>query len=83
MQANSIPKNISISSLSFIHFGYFYSASSSPLLLRDIHVYSIDTVLELTRRSGRGNYMSEGITQGDKVPTWWLEWDSNLRPSAR
>src|SRR6218665_2044590 len=36
---------------SFVHSGYFYSASSSPLLLRDAPDYSIDTVSELTRRS--------------------------------
>ena len=34
---------------SFIHSGYFYSASSSPLLL------SIDTVSELTFRSAIDN----------------------------
>jgi len=33
---------------SFIHSGYFYSASSSPLLLRGAPDYSIDTVAELT-----------------------------------
>src|SRR6218665_2883997 len=36
---------------SFIHSGYFYSTSSSPLLLRGTPNYSIDTVSELTRRS--------------------------------
>ena len=38
---------------SFIHSGYFYSASSSPLLLRGSFDYRIDrpTVSELTRRS--------------------------------
>jgi len=30
--------------LSFIHSGYFYRASSSPLLLRGTPDYSIDTV---------------------------------------
>ena len=33
----------------FIHSGYFYSASSIPLLLRGAPDYSIDTVSELTR----------------------------------
>src|SRR6218665_982211 len=37
------------------HFGYFYSTSSSPLLLRGAPDYSIDTVSELTRRSATGN----------------------------
>jgi len=50
---------------SFIHTGYFYSTSSSPLLLRGAYDYSIDTVSELTRRSATGNYsMSEGLAQG-------------------
>jgi len=40
---------------SFIHSRYFYSASSSPILLRGALYYSIDTVLELTRRSATGN----------------------------
>ena len=39
----------------FIHSGYFYSASSSPLLLRGAPDYSIDSVLELTRQSIIGN----------------------------
>jgi len=34
---------------SFFSSGYFYSASSNPLLLRGAPVYSIDTVLELAR----------------------------------
>jgi len=33
---------------SFIHSGYFFSASSSPLLLGAAPNYSVDTVLELT-----------------------------------
>jgi len=43
---------------SFIYSGHFYSASSSPigLLLRGALDYSIDTVLELTRRNVTGNY---------------------------
>jgi len=36
---------------SFIHSGYFYSTSSSPLILRFTPDYSIDTVSELTRQS--------------------------------
>jgi len=38
-----------------IHSGHFYSASSSPLLLRGVLNYSIDTVPELARRSATGN----------------------------
>src|SRR6218665_1521884 len=41
---------------SFIHSGYFYSASSSPLPLRGTPNYCIDTVSELARRSAAGNY---------------------------
>src|SRR6218665_1626495 len=52
---------------SFIHSlmccGYFYSASSSPLLLRGIPDYSNDTVSELTRRSAAGKTTSEGLAQ--------------------
>ena len=40
---------------SFVHSGYFYSASSSPLLLIGASDYSIDTVSELTCRSATGN----------------------------
>ena len=40
-----------------IHFLYFYSASSSPLLLRGVPDYSIDrpTVSQVTRRIATGN----------------------------
>jgi len=43
-------------SIVFIHSGYFCSASSSPLELRDAPDYSIDTVLELTCQSATGNF---------------------------
>ena len=62
-------------SFSFIHSGYFYSASSSSLLLRGAPDYSIDTVSELTRRCDTGNYESQ-------VPKWQLEWDSSPLPSG-
>src|SRR6218665_1096902 len=39
----------------FIHSGYFYSTSSSPLLLRGSPDSSINTVLELTHRIATGN----------------------------
>ena len=64
-----------------IHSSYFYSASSSPpLLLRGAPNYSIDTVLELTRQSAM--YRQLRVKDLPKVPTWRLEWDSNLRPSG-
>ena len=47
---------------SFIHSGYFYSASLSSLLLRGAPDYSFDTVLELTCRSATGP-TSEGLAQ--------------------
>src|SRR6218665_1382136 len=40
---------------SFIHSGYFYSASSNLLLFRGTPDYSIDTVSKLTRRNATGN----------------------------
>jgi len=49
------------------YFGYFYSASSSPLLLRGAPVYSIDTVSELAHQSTTGNYEWR-----PRVPTWRL-----------
>ena len=45
-----------VSLRSFIYSGYFYRASSSPLLIRGAPGYSIDTVLGLTCRSATGNY---------------------------
>jgi len=42
-------------SASFIHSGYFYSTSSSPLLLGVAPDYSIDTVSKLARRCAIGN----------------------------
>ena|SRR6218665_251308 len=35
----------------FIHYGYFCSASSSPLILRGAPDYNIDNVSELTRQA--------------------------------
>src|SRR6218665_3329300 len=65
---------------SFIHSGYSYSAFSSLLLLRGAPDCSIDNHIrdsESTCRSATGNYNLP------KVPMWWLDWDSNLRPSGR
>ena|SRR6218665_533569 len=66
---------------SFIHAEYFYSASSSLLLLRD-------------RRSRLQHRYSVGVNTPKrhkllhvknlpKVLMWRREWDSNLRPSGR
>ena len=63
---------------SFIHSGYFYSASSSPLVLRGTPDYGIGTVLEFTHRNATDNYK----WNLPKVPIWLLEWDSSLQPSG-
>ena len=63
---------------SFIHSGYFYSTSSSPLLLRGAPDYSTDTVSESTRQSTTGNCKWRTCRS-----TWWLARDSNLRPFGR
>src|SRR6218665_621425 len=47
--------NLFLEDYSLIHSKYFYSASSSPLLLRGFPDYSIDTLSELTCRSITGN----------------------------
>jgi len=62
---------------SCIHSGYFYSASSSSLLLRDApdsNCFEVNTPKHY--RQLWAKYLL-------KVRTWWLEWDSNLRPSGR
>ena len=50
--------------LKFINSGYFYSTSSSPLLFRGTHEYSIDPVSELTCWCAIGKYE---WTQGSYV----------------
>ena len=51
-------QRLSCRTISFylMYFGYFYSASSSSLLLKGASDYSIDTVLESTRWRATGNY---------------------------
>src|SRR6218665_1063702 len=66
----------------FIHSGYFYIASLSPLLLRGAPDYSIETLI-LCRSSHAKRYRQLRVKDLSKVPTWRLEWDSNLRPSGR
>ena len=60
---------------SFIHSGYFYSASSSPLLLRLQHWYCV-------RVNTPKCYRQLWVKDLPKVPMWRLEWDLNLRPSG-
>src|SRR6218665_794655 len=50
----------------FIHSGHFYSALSSPLLLRGAPDYSTDTVSEFTRRSAQAT-AGKGLAQGPYV----------------
>ena len=72
-------KNTEQSLVRFVHSGFFYYTSSSPLLFRGAPDYSVDTVSELTCRSAR----QLRVKDFPKVSTWWLKWDSNLRPSGR
>src|SRR6218665_84490 len=64
------------SSHSFIHSGHFYSAPSSPLLLRRAPDYSPDTVSEFHVEAHR----QLRVKDLPKVPTWRLERESNSRP---
>src|SRR6218665_2312856 len=63
---------------SFIHYGYFYSAPSSPLLLRGVPDYSTDTVSEFHAEAHR----QLQVKDLPKVSTWRLERESNPRPSG-
>src|SRR6218665_501101 len=63
---------------SFIHSGHFYSAPSSPLLLRGAPDYSTDTVSEFHAEA----HMQLQVKDLPKVPTWRLKRESNPRPSG-
>ena len=63
---------------SFIHSGHFYSAPSSPLLLRGSPDYSTDTVSEFHAEAHRQLWVKDL----PKVPAWRLERESNPRPSG-
>ena len=65
---------------SFVHSGYFYSASSRPLLLRDAPDYSIAAVSELRAKALQ---VSIRVKDLPKAPTLRLEWYSNFRPTWR
>ena len=60
----------------FIHSSHFYSAPSSPLLLRGAPDYSTDTVSEFHVDAHR----QQQVKDLPKVPTWRIERESNLRP---
>src|SRR6218665_1441166 len=61
-----------------IHSGHFYSAPSSPLLLRGASDYSTYTVSEFHAEAHR----QLQVKDLPKVPTWRLELESNPRPSG-
>src|SRR6218665_1636364 len=63
---------------SFIHSGHFYSAPSSPLLIRGAPDYSTDTVSEFHAEAHR----QLQVKDLPKIPMWWLERESNPRPSG-
>src|SRR6218665_1567004 len=63
---------------SFIHSGHFYSAPSSPLLLRGAPDYRTNTVSEFHAEAHR----QLQVKDLPKVPTWRLERESNPRPSG-
>src|SRR6218665_2573585 len=63
---------------SFISSGYFYSASSSPLLLRG----APDTARYCWNFTPK-RYRQQRVKDLPMVPTWRLERDSNPRPFGR
>jgi len=63
----------------FIHSGYFYSASSSPLLLRG----APDTARILCRSFMPKHHRQLQAKDLPKLPTWRLERDSNPQPFAQ
>ena len=67
-------------SSAFIHSSYFYSASSSPLLLRGAPDKARILCQSFMPKRHR-QQTSEGLAQGPYV--WGLVWDSNLRPFVR
>ena len=68
-----------ISASAFIHSGYFYSASSSPLLLRG----APDTARILCQSFTPKHHRQLQAKNLPKVPTWWLKRDSNSWPFGR
>src|SRR6218665_215933 len=62
-----------------IHSGYYYSASSSLLLLRG----APDTAWVLCWSFTPKRHRQLLVKDLPKVPTWRLEWDLNLWPFGR
>src|SRR6218665_1473670 len=69
---DSLPKKI-------IHSGYFYSASSRPLLIRGFS----DTSRILCRSFTPKSHRQLRVKDLPKAPTWRLERDLNPRPFRR
>src|SRR6218665_41316 len=63
---------------SFIHSGHFYSASSSPRLLRS----ASDTARKLCRSFTPKHQSQHRVKDLSKVSKWRLERDSNPPPST-
>jgi len=63
----------------FIHSGYFYSASSRPLLHRGVP----DTAQTLCRSFTPKRHKQLQVKDLHKVPRWQLGWSSNPRPFGR
>ena len=62
----------------FIHSDHFYSASLSPLIPRSAH----DKARTLCRSFTPKRHSQLWVEDLPKVPTWWLERESNPRPSV-
>src|SRR6218665_3433679 len=76
---NSAHRDSPLNVYSIIHSGYFYSASSSPLLLRG----APDAARILCRGFTPKHHRHLRVKNSSKVPTWQLERDSNTRPFGR
>ena len=74
---DAISKNMMLYSV--IHSGHFYSAASSLLLLKS----APDTARILCRSFTEKRQRQLRVKNLPKVPTWWLERDSNPRPSGQ
>src|SRR6218665_952647 len=66
-----------------IVYSFIHDISKAPL---QVHYYSEDLPTQHGYCVGVGTpkrYRQLRVKDLPKVPTWWLEWDSNLRPSGR
>ena len=63
----------------FVHSGYFYSTSSSPLLLRGASDTARILYWSFTPKRDR----QLRVKDFPKITTWWLERESNPQPFGR